>query len=108
MEAYNTIWDDVSPDVKREFDSKPVYNKKLLKTKIKFYDDETTDFHDKKIHRVGSDYICLAVNTIDLILKRDKNCYLQALFKECKNIQKEVIMHVIRDPDIYSDESDKE
>ena len=29
----NTIWDKVSADIKKEFDSDPVYNKEVLKTK---------------------------------------------------------------------------
>ena len=32
---YNTIWDKVIADIRKEFDSKPAYNKKYLKTKIK-------------------------------------------------------------------------
>ena len=48
LEKYNTIWDKVSADIKREFDSEPVYNKNYLKTKIKSYGDEVTDFYDKK------------------------------------------------------------
>ena len=36
---YNTIWDKVSADIKREFDSEPVYNKEFLKTKIKPHGD---------------------------------------------------------------------
>ena len=43
----NTIWDKVGADVKKEFDSEPVYNKNILKTKIKFHGDEVTDFYDK-------------------------------------------------------------
>ena len=34
LEKYNTIWDKVSTDIKKEFDSEPVYNKKFLKAKI--------------------------------------------------------------------------
>ena len=30
LEKYNTIWDKVSADVKKEFDSKPVCNKNYL------------------------------------------------------------------------------
>ena len=41
---YNTIWDKVSSDIKKDFESKPVYNKTFLKIKIKSYSDETTDF----------------------------------------------------------------
>ena len=44
---YNTIWDKVSADINREFDSKPFYNKKILKTKTTSYYDEVTDFYDK-------------------------------------------------------------
>ena len=29
----NTIWDKVSADIKKEFDSDPVYNKEVLKSK---------------------------------------------------------------------------
>ena len=35
IKKHNAIWDKVSADIKKEFDSKPVYNKKFLKTKIK-------------------------------------------------------------------------
>ena len=45
---YNTIWDKVSVDIKKEFDIKPVYNKEFLKTKVKSHGDEVTDFYDKK------------------------------------------------------------
>ena len=30
LEKYNTIWDKVSADIKKEFDSEPVYNKQLF------------------------------------------------------------------------------
>ena len=50
-EKYSAIWDKISTNIKREFDSKPVYNKKFLKTKIKSHGDETTVFSDKKILR---------------------------------------------------------
>ena len=48
LEKYNIIWDKVSADIKKEFDSEPVYNKNYLKTKIKSHGDEVTDFYDKK------------------------------------------------------------
>ena len=35
LEKHNTIWDKVSADLKKELDSKPVYKKSFLKTKIK-------------------------------------------------------------------------
>ena len=58
LETYDITWDKVSADIKKEYDSKPVYNKSFLKTKIKFYWNEATDFLDKEIPKAGSDYQC--------------------------------------------------
>ena len=71
LEKYNTIWDKVRVDIKKEFDSESVYNKKFLKTKIKSHGDDVTDFYDKKTPKVDSNYICLAVISLDSALKRD-------------------------------------
>ena len=43
LEKYNTIWDKVSADIKKEFDSEPMYKKNYLKTKIKSHGIEVTD-----------------------------------------------------------------
>ena len=45
LKKYNAIWDKANADIKKEFDSKPVYNKNFLKTKIKSYGDKVTDFY---------------------------------------------------------------
>ena len=42
LEKYNTVWDKVSADIKKEFDSE--HNKEFMKTKIKSYGDEVTGF----------------------------------------------------------------
>ena len=47
MNKYNTIWNKVIADFKKEFDSEPVYNKGFLKIKIESYGDKATDFPDK-------------------------------------------------------------
>ena len=61
LEKYHTICDKVSADIKKEFDSKPVYNKIFLKTKIKSHGNEVTDFYDKTISKVDSNHTYLAV-----------------------------------------------
>ena len=61
LKKCNTIWDKVSTDIKKKFDSKPVCNKKLLKTKKKSHDDEVTDFYDKEIPKVDSNNAFLSV-----------------------------------------------
>ena len=80
LENYNTIWDKVSTDIKKEFDSESVYNKEYLKTKIKSNGDEVTDFYDKNVPKVDSNHTCLAVISLDSALKEDGNYYLQVLF----------------------------
>ena len=59
---YNTIWDKVSADVKKEF----------LKAKIKSHVDEVIDFYDKEILKVDSNRTCLAVISLDSFLKKDE------------------------------------
>ena len=53
LKKYNSIWDKVSADIKKEFDTEPVYNKNFLKTKIKFHGDEVTHFYDKKFLKLA-------------------------------------------------------
>ena len=54
LEKYNTIWNKVSADLKKEFDSDPVFNKSYWKTDIKSHGDEVTDFYDKNIPKLDS------------------------------------------------------
>ena len=75
LEKYNTIWDKIRADIKKEFDSEPVYCKEFLKTKIKSNGDEVTDFQDKKTRKVDPDHTSLAVISFDSVLKRDDNYY---------------------------------
>ena len=65
LEKYNAIWDKFSADIKKEFDSEPVYNKKIFKTEVKSHGDEVTDFYDQKIPKVDSNHTCLAAISLD-------------------------------------------
>ena len=103
-----TIWDKVSAGIKKEFDSEPVYSKKILKTKIKSHGDEVTDFYDKRILKVDSNNTCLAVISLDSALKKDDNYYSQVFLKECKYIEKKVVRRTHDNlSDSSSDESDE-
>ena len=110
FKKYNTIWDKVSTDIEKEFDSGPVYNKEFLKTKIKPNGDGVTDFYDKKIPKVDSNHTCLAVITLHSALKKDDNYYPQVFLKECKCIEKKVISLINNNLSDFSssDESDEE
>ena len=48
LDTYDIIWDKVSADIKKEFDSEPVQNKNYLKTKMKPHGDEVTDLYGQK------------------------------------------------------------
>ena len=106
LEKYNTIWDKVISDIKKEFDIKPLYNKKILKTKIRSYGDEVTDFYNKEIPHSNHTY--LVVISLDSALKIDENYYPQLFLKECKCIERMVIRYIIDDLESFSDDSDEE
>ena len=85
---YNTVLDKVSADVKKEFDSRPVYKNEFLKTKIKSHCNEVTDFYNKIILKVKSNHTYLAVIKLDSALKQDDNYYPQVSLKEYKYTEK--------------------
>ena len=69
--------------LKKEFVSEPVYNEKYLKTKVKSYNENTnTNFHDNKIPKEGSEFICLSVILTDSVFKTGKNYYVQVFLEE--------------------------
>ena len=77
LEKYNTIWDKVSADIKKEF----FYNKAFLKTKIRSYSDEATGFSGKEMPKVGCNHTWLAVITIDSALEKEENYFSQVFLK---------------------------
>ena len=73
LEKYDAIWYKVSADIKKEFDRKSVYNKKLLNTKRNFY--------DKEMPKKPSNHHLI-------ILLKNKNYYRQVLSKKRKYMKK--------------------
>ena len=74
----NEIWEIVRNSIKKEFDSKPAYNVKYLKTKIKFYNGKiNTNFQSNKIPKEGSQCICLPAILIDSVSKQVKTTILK-------------------------------
>ena len=95
LEKYNTIWDKVSTDIKKEFDSEPVYDKKFLNNKVKSHGNKVANFYDKKNPKVDSNHTCLAGISLDSALTKDENYYPQVFLKQCKYIEKKLIRHII-------------
>ena len=80
LEKNNTICDKVSADIKKQFDSTPVYNTNYLKTKIKHHGKEVTDFYNKKVPKLGPNHTCLAVITLDSALNKKKRLLSAIIF----------------------------
>ena len=79
-----------------------------MKTKIRSYSDVAIDFDLKEMLKAGSNCTCLGVIVTDSALKKKKTIICNWFFKKCKYIEKEAIRHIIRDPEISSDESEEE
>ena len=82
LEKYNEIWKNVSNIIKKEFDSKPVCNKKYLITNI------NTNFHNSKIPKEGPQCISVSVILIDSVYRKDKDYYLQVFLEKSKYVVK--------------------
>ena len=49
LKTYNGIWEKVKNNIKKKFDSEPLYNEKYLKAKIKSYNGKiNTNLHNNK------------------------------------------------------------
>ena len=82
LETYNEIWKKVSNIIKKEFDSKLVYNEKYLKTKIKSHNGKINkNFQNNKIRKEGSQYICLSVIFIETVYRKDKKLLSSSVFR---------------------------
>ena len=64
-------------------------------------------FMIKKIPKVDSNHTCLAVISLDFALKKDDNYYWHVFLKECKYIEKKVIMYVNDNLSNFSSSSDE-
>ena len=80
---YNEIWEKVKNIIQKELDRETVYNKKYLRTKIKCDNGKiNTNFHNNKIPKEGSQFICLSIILIDSVFRTGKNYYPQVLLEE--------------------------
>ena len=84
LKKYNTICDNVSSDIKKNFYSKTFHNNFFFFWK--FYGDEAVDSQDKEMPNVGSNHTFLSVISLNSCLMKYKNYYPQVFLKECKYI----------------------
>ena len=88
----------VKNKLKIKFHSKPVYEYKYLKTKVKEYDGVIkTNFLDNDVPKENKHYTCIACITIHSVMTMDQKNYLQVYLEECKyKIKKTQISRFIK------------
>ena len=95
---------------KKEFNRKPLYNDKYIKTKINIYSNRVyKNFQHNKIPKDKEYFACLSVILSDSIfVNSDKEYYPQILLEECKYaIKNKKIVNTINE-DLELSESDDE
>ena len=84
-EKYEQIWDVIKNKLSIKFHSKPIYEQKYLKTKLREYDGVIkTHFLGNGITKENMHYTCIACIIIDSVMKVEKNFLPQVYLEECK------------------------
>ena len=72
LEKFKQIWDLIKNELKIEFHSESVYDKKYLKTKVREYDGEIkTNTLGNGIPKENMHYTCITCITIDSVMRMD-------------------------------------
>ena len=71
--------------LKIKFHSKPIYEQKYLKAKVREFDGVIkTKFWGNDTPKENMHYTCIACITIDSVLRMDKKNHPQVYLEECK------------------------
>ena len=109
LKNYDKIWEKVEKLMKIEFESKPVYDNKYIKTKLKIYAGSIiTNFHNKKMPTEKAPCECLSIIRLDSVIKVNKKYQPQTLLEECKYEQKKIKTEVYINEDLEISESDND
>ena len=84
-EKYKKLWDVVKNKLSIKFHSKPIYDQKYLKAKVREFDGVIkTNFLGNDTPKENMHYICIASITIDSVMRMDKKSHSQVYLEECK------------------------
>ena len=110
LKKYSEIWNKIKSLIKKEFNSKPVYNDKYIKTKIKIYNSRVyTNFRHNEIPKDNEYFACLSVILLNSIfVNLDKEYYPHIFLGERKySIRNKKIVNTINE-DLELSESNDE
>ena len=96
--------------LKIKFHSKPVYDEKYLKTKVREYDGVIKrNFLGNDMSKENMHYTCIACITIDSVMRIEKKNFPQVYLEECKYKIKKIQMSRFINTELDSNsESDTE
>ena len=82
---YNKIWRKWIFFLSVELDSKPVYDEKYIKTRVKTFEDTViTKFTDNEIPKENTYYSCIATICVDPVIELEKKNILRSILSKCK------------------------
>ena len=107
-EKYKKIWDVIKSKLSIKFHSKPIYDQKYLKAKVREFDGVIkTNFLGTDTPKKNMHYTCIACITIDSVMRMDKKNHPQVYLEECKYRIKKIQMSRFINTELKSD-SDSE
>ena len=103
-EKYKQIWDVIKNKLSIKFHSKPIYERKYLKTKVREFDRVIkTNFLCNEVLKENMHYTCIACIIIDSVMKIDKKNHPQVYLEECKYRTKKIQMYRFINAELKSD-----
>ena len=92
-EKCNEIWNVIKNKLSIKIHSKPIYDQKYLKGKVREFDGVLkTNFLGNDTPKENMHYTCIAWITIDSVMRMDKKNYAQVYLEECKYMVKKLQM----------------
>ena len=102
LKNYNKIWQKIGSLMGKDFDSKPFYGDKYLKTKIRTFEDSIiTNFYDNKMPEEKVPCNKVPIIMLDSVLYAYEMYHPQTYLEECKQKQQKAKTKTKRN---YNDE----
>ena len=107
-DKYDKIWYVIKDKLGIKFHSKPVYEYKYLKAKVREFNGVIkTNFLGNDMPKENMNYTCIACITIDSVMNIDKKNHPQVYLEECKYRVKKIQISRFINTELKSD-SDSE
>ena len=103
-DKYDKTQDVIKDKLGIEFHSKPVYEYKYVKTKVKEFDGVIkTNFLGNDMPKENMHYTCIACITIDSVMRIDQKNHPQVYLEQCKYRAKKIQMSRFINTELKSD-----